>query len=134
MSNITQVVNVEKTMTTFKKGMHASDLDQLLSSRGPFTVFAPTDQAFGKLDKGAFPSMLEKQNKVQLTELLRHHIVEGKVAFADLKDGDKLKTLHGNDLSVSIADSKVSIDGMMIHSHDMSSSNGVIHSLDGVLN
>ena len=121
-------------MTTFKKGMHASDLDQLLSSHGPFTVFAPTDQAFGKLEKGSFEKLLEKENKVQLTNLLSHHVVEGKISFKDMKDGDKLKTLTGKELAVTILKDKVSIEGWPIHTHDLSTSNGVIHSVDAVLN
>src|SRR6187431_1290554 len=93
MSNLTQVVNVDKNMKTLKKGVHASDLDQLLSSTGPFTFFAPSDLAFGKLEKGTMEKLLEPQNRAKLADLLNNHIVAGKVSFKELKDGDKLTTV-----------------------------------------
>jgi len=133
MSNITQVVNVEKNMTTFKRGVHASDLDQLLSSTGPFTVFAPSDLAFGKLEAGMIENLLKSENKIKLTELLNHHVVAGKINFKDFKDGDKLKSLDGKELSVKVVDSTVSVDGATIQNRDVATSNGVIHSLDTVL-
>ncbi len=134
MSNITQVVNVEKNMTSFKKGVHASDLDQLLSSTGPFTVFAPSNTAFGKLEAGTLDNLLKPENKIELTSLLNHHVVRGKISFSDLKDGDQLKTLNGKDLSVTIHDAQVSVDGAAILNHDVQTSNGLIHSIDTVIN
>ena len=133
MSNITQVVNTEKNMTTMKSGVVASGLDQVLNGAGPFTVFAPSDLAFGKLEKGVFEELLKPENKPKLTELLKHHVVSGKVNFKDLKDGDKLKTLNGKELTVKIKDGRVSVDGAIIQNRDLPSSNGVIHSLDTVL-
>jgi uncharacterized surface protein with fasciclin (FAS1) repeats len=133
MSNITQVVNTEKNMTTMKSGVVASGLDQVLSGAGPFTVFAPSDLAFGKLEKGVFEELLKPENKQKLTELLNHHVISGKVNFKDLKDGDKLKTLNGKELTVKIKDGRVSVDGAIIQNRDLPSSNGVIHSLDTVL-
>ena len=133
MSNITQVVNTEKNMTTMKSGVVASGLDQVLSGAGPFTVFAPSDLAFGKLEKGVFEELLKPENKLKLTELLNHHVISGKVNFKDLKDGDKLKTLNGKELTVKIKDGRVSVDGAIIQNRDLPSSNGVIHSLDTVL-
>jgi uncharacterized surface protein with fasciclin (FAS1) repeats len=73
MSNISQLVNEEKNMTTLKKSAHASGLDQVLSGKGPFTVFAPTDIAFSKLDKGVLDNLLKPENKTKLTDLLNHH-------------------------------------------------------------
>ena len=134
MSNITQVVNVDKNMTSFKKGVHASDLDQLLSSTGPFTVFAPSNVAFSKLDAGTLDNLLKPENKIELTSLINHHVVQGKISFKDLKDGDKLKTLNGKDLSVTIVDTQVSVDGATILNHDVQTSNGVIHAIDAVIN
>lgn len=134
MSNITQVVNVDKNMTSFKKGVHASDLDQLLSSTGPFTVFAPSNTAFGKLAAGVLENLLKPENKIALTSLLNHHVVQGKHSFKDLKDGDHLKTLSGKDLLVSIVNTQVSVDGAAILNHDVQTSNGIIHAVDAVLN
>jgi uncharacterized surface protein with fasciclin (FAS1) repeats len=133
VSNITQVVNAEKNMTTLKKGIVASGLDQVLSGAGPFTVFAPSDMAFGKLESGVIESLLKAENKIKLTSLLNHHVVAGKINFKDLKDGDKLKNLAGKELLVKVKDAKVSIDGAIVQNRDVASSNGVIHSLDTVL-
>lgn len=133
MSNITQVVNTEKNMTTFKRGVLASGLDQILSGTGPYTVFAPSDLAFGKLEAGIIENLLKPESKVKLTELMNHHVVSGKINFKDLKDGDKLKSLDGKELSVKVANSMVSVNGATIQNRDVQTSNGVIHSLDTVL-
>lgn len=133
MSNITQVVNVDKHMTTLKKGVHASDMDQLLSSTGPFTFFAPTDFAFYKLDKGVVEKLLLPENKSSLAQLINHHVVEGKINYIDLKEGEKLKALDGKELIVSVVDGKVSINGAAIQHRDIKATNGVVHFLDTVL-
>jgi uncharacterized surface protein with fasciclin (FAS1) repeats len=133
MSNITQVVNVDKNMTTLKKGVIASGLDKKLSESGPFTIFAPTDKAFDKLDKKVLEDLLKPENKTKLTDLLNHHVVEGKIAFKDLKDGEKLKTLNGKELHVHVKEGAVSIDGSRIEAHDVETSNGVIHSVESVV-
>src|SRR5450755_4384029 len=118
MSNIAQLVNVEKNMTTLKKSVHASGLDQVLSGKGPFTVFAPTDIAFGKLDKGVLDNLLKPENKTKLTDLINHHVVAGKINFKDLKDGEKLKTLNGKELSVHVKGGRVTIGNAKILGHD----------------
>ena len=133
MSNIAQLVNVEKNMTTLKKTVLASGFDQVLSGKGPFTVFAPTDTAFGKLDKREVENLLKPENKTKLTDLLNHHVVVGKINFKDLKDGEKLKTVNGKELKVQIKDGHASIEGAKIQDHDVEASNGVIHSLDSVM-
>ena len=133
MSNIVQVVNVDKNMTSLKKGVNASGLDQVLSSTGPFTVFAPTDIAFGKLDKGVLDNLLKPENKTKLADVLNHHVVSGKINFKDLKDGEKLKTVNGKELLVHVKDGHTSIGEAKIQGHDVQASNGVIHSLDTVM-
>jgi uncharacterized surface protein with fasciclin (FAS1) repeats len=133
MSNITQVVKHEKNMTTLSRGVTASGLDQVLSGTGPFTLFAPSDLAFAKLQTGAIESLLQPDNKVKLTSLMNQHIVAGKINFKELKDGDTLKNLDGKELSVKVINNTVTIDGATIQNRDVPSSNGVIHSLDAVL-
>jgi uncharacterized surface protein with fasciclin (FAS1) repeats len=133
MSNITQVVNAEKNMTILKKSVSASGLDNVLSGAGPFTVFAPNDLAFEKLEKGVLDNLLKPENKAKLADVLNYHVVSGKVHFKDLKDGERLKTLNGKELHVHVKDGHVKIEGAVILSHDLSSSNGVIHSLDTVM-
>jgi len=133
MSNITQVVGADKNMTTLKQSVIASGLDQVLTANGPYTLLAPSDTAFGKLEGDTLVNLLKPENKVQLTHLLQQHVVIGKVNFKDLKDGEKLTTLLGKHLSVKIQDGKVSIDNATIQTQDIHASNGVIHSLDTVL-
>lgn len=133
MSNITQVVRTEKNMMTLKRGIIASGLGEVLSGRGPFTVFAPSDEAFGKLEQGVVENLLSIENKAKLTDLLNHHVVAGKIDFKDLKNGEKLKALSGKELSITIKEGKVSIDDCAINNRDIKTSNGVIHSLDTVL-
>ena len=133
MSNITQVVRTDKNMTTLKQGVIASGVDQVLTTNGPYTLLAPSDMAFRKLEGDTLANLLKPENKVQLTHLLQQHVVVGKVNFKDLKDGEKLTTLLGKHLSVKVQDGKVSIDNATIQNHDIQASNGVIHSLDTVL-
>src|SRR5664279_4063342 len=130
MSNITQVVNEDKHMTTLKKSVVASGLDKVLSGAGPYTLFAPTDLAFEKLDKGTLDNLLKSENKAKLTDILNHHVVSGKINFKDLKDGEKLKTVNGLELKVHVKDGHVTIGNAKIQSHDVQTSNGVIHALD----
>jgi uncharacterized surface protein with fasciclin (FAS1) repeats len=133
MSNIAQLVNVEKNMTTLKKTVLASGFDQVLGGKGPFTIFAPTDTAFAKLDKKEVENLLKPENKTKLTDLLNHHLVAGKINFKDLKDGEKLKTVNGRELVVHVKDGNASIGGAKIQGHDVEASNGVIHTLDTVM-
>lgn len=133
MSNITQVVNTDKTLKTLKKGIHASDLDQLLSSTGPYTFFAPSDLAFEKLGTGYMEGLLEPKQKEKLAELMNNHIVKGKIGFNELKDGDILKTVNGKDLLVGIKDGNVTVDGAAIAARSLKISNGVVHSSDSVI-
>jgi uncharacterized surface protein with fasciclin (FAS1) repeats len=133
MSNITQVVNVDKNLTSLKKSVHATDLDQVLSSTGPYTLFAPSDIAFAKLDNGVLENLLKPENKAKLTDLVYQHVIAGKVNFKDLKDGEKLKTVGGVELDVHVKDGQVKVGDAQIGSHDLQTSNGVIHSVDTVL-
>jgi uncharacterized surface protein with fasciclin (FAS1) repeats len=133
MTNITQIIKNEKNLTTWNRGVMASGLDQILSGAGPFTVFAPTDLAFGKLESGMVENLLQPENKTKLTDLLNYHVIAGKIDFKDLKDGGKLKSLNGKELSVQVKDGKASVNGATIQNRDVQTSNGVIHSLDTVL-
>jgi uncharacterized surface protein with fasciclin (FAS1) repeats len=133
MSNITQVVNVDKNMKTLKKAIHFSDLDQLLSSTDPFTFFAPTDLAFEKQGANYIEDMLNPITRDTLAQLMNNHIVAGKVAFSDLKDGDRLETVNGKQLLVEVKNGVVHIGEATIVAREQKVSNGVIHLSDGVL-
>lgn len=133
MSNIIQVVNVDKNLKTLKKGVHASDIDQLLSSVGPFTIFAPSDVAFEKLAKGMMDNLLEPQNRTKLANLMNNHIVNGKIAYTDLKDGDKLTTVNGKELQVNVKNGSVSIGDIAVSPREGQIRNGVIYITDTVI-
>src|SRR6185295_971981 len=93
MSNVVDVVVADKNLATMSKSVKAAGLEKELAKTGPFTVFAPTDLAFGKLAEGELTNLLKPENKVKLTGILNYHVVEGKTNFKDLKDGQKLKTV-----------------------------------------
>jgi uncharacterized surface protein with fasciclin (FAS1) repeats len=133
MSNIMDVVAADKNLAVLGKGIKAAGMEKVLSKEGPFTVFAPTDLAFGKLQTGQWPELLRAENKTKLTGIINNYVVEGKTNFKDLTDGQKLKTLGGKELAVKVRNGNVDIDGARIQGKDIEASNGVVHSLDKVV-
>jgi uncharacterized surface protein with fasciclin (FAS1) repeats len=133
MSNITQLVNVDKNLTMLKKGITASGLNKQLSENGPYTIFAPSDRAFDKLDKNVIDKLLLPEHKAELIDVLNHHVVAGKINFDDLKDGGTLKSVNGRELKVHVKEGHVSIDGAQIQGKETSASNGFLYSLDTVM-
>ena len=119
--------------TTLVAAVTAAGLAETLSGAGPFTVFAPTNAAFEKLPAGAVEGLLKPEAKADLISVLTYHVVPGALKAADLKDGQKLKTVQGKELTVSIKDGKVMIDGATVTIADVISSNGVTHVIDAVL-
>ncbi len=119
--------------TTLVAAVTAADLVETLSGAGPFTVFAPTNAAFAALPAGTVDNLLKPESKQDLTGILTYHVVSGNVMAADLKDGQVVKTLNGKDLTVSIKDGKVMINGANVTAADLSGSNGVVHVVDAVL-
>ncbi len=119
--------------TTLVAAVKAAGLAETLSGAGPFTVFAPTNEAFAKLPAGAVDNLLKPEMKKDLTSVLTYHVVAGALKAADLKDGQKLKTVQGKELTVSVKNGKVMIDGANVTIADVISSNGVTHVIDAVL-
>ena len=119
--------------TTLVAAVKAAGLAETLSGAGPFTVFAPTNEAFNKLPAGTVDNLLKPEMKNDLTSILTYHVVPGAFKAADLKDGQKLKTVQGKELTVSIKDGKVMIDGATVTVADVVSSNGVTHVIDAVV-
>ena len=133
MSNITELVNVDKNMTTLKRGIVESGLGKTLSETGPYTVFAPSDKAFDMLDKNVVEDLLKQMNKAHLIEVLNLHVVAGKIRLKDLKDGEKLMTVNGKELHIEVKEGVVSVDGAAVHGQAMQASNGSVYSLDTVM-
>src|ERR671923_476725 len=105
--NIIQNALNSKDHTTLVAAVKAAGLVDTLQGPGPFTVFAPTNMAFGKLPAGTVDTLVKPENKATLTKILTYHVVPGKLAASDLKDGMKLKTAEGEQLSVKHQDGKV---------------------------
>lgn len=112
--------------------MKASDLVETLQSKGPFTVFAPTNAAFAKLPEGTLESLLKPENKEKLVNILKYHVMPGKVMAKDVKPG-KVPTALGQEATVTVADGEVSIDDAKVVKTDIAASNGVIHVIDSVI-
>lgn len=119
--------------TTLVAAVTAAGLVETLKGAGPFTVFAPTNAAFTALPAGTVEGLLKPESKDALTKILTYHVVAGAVKAADLKDGQKVKTVQGEELTVSIKDGKVMINGANVTAADLSGSNGVVHVIDAVL-
>jgi uncharacterized surface protein with fasciclin (FAS1) repeats len=133
MSSIVGVVETDKNLSTMSRCVHAAGMTVDLNKDGPFTIFAPSEMAFGKLPLNAMTSLLKPENKDLITELVSLHITEGKTEFKDLTDGMQLKTLNGKILEVKVTDNGVTINGSTIQGKDHQATNGVVHSLDKVI-
>jgi len=110
-----------------------ADLVETLSGPGPFTVFAPTDAAFDKLDSGIAKCLHQDAYKAELIAVLKYHVTSGKVASSTLKNEQKVKTLEGSDATVTITGTTVKINDATVTTPDVSAANGIIHAIDGVL-
>ncbi len=119
--------------TTLVAAVKQAGLVETLSGTGPFTVFAPTNAAFDALPAGTVEGLLKPESDAKLKSILTYHVVPGMVKAADLKDGQKIKTVQGEELTVSIKDGKVMINGANVTIADAVSSNGVTHIIDKVL-
>ncbi|RYD34596.1 MAG: fasciclin domain-containing protein [Verrucomicrobiaceae bacterium] len=117
---------------TLVAAVKAAGLAETLSGKGPFTVFAPTDEAFAKLPKGTVENLLKPENKEKLVALLTYHVVPAKVMAADVTTG-KVKTVNGKEVSVKVTDGKVTVDKANVVKTDIVAENGVIHVIDSVI-
>jgi uncharacterized surface protein with fasciclin (FAS1) repeats len=131
--DIVDIAIASPAHTTLVSAVTAAGLVETLKGAGPFTVFAPTNTAFAALPAGTVNGLLKPESKAALTNILTYHVVAGAVKAADLKDGQKIKTLQGEELTVMIKDGKVMINGANVITADLTGSNGVVHVVDAVL-
>jgi uncharacterized surface protein with fasciclin (FAS1) repeats len=121
------------SFTTLAKALQAADLVETLKGAGPFTVFAPTDEAFAKLPAGTLEALLKPENKLKLQQILKSHVVAGKVMAADVVKTRSAKAVSGAPLAIASRDGGVTVDGAKVVKTDIVASNGVIHVIDSVI-
>ena len=131
VGTIVDVAVANGSFDTLVAAVTAADLVETLSSPGPFTVFAPTDDAFAALPEGLVEALLLPENKDTLVKILTYHVVSGEVMAADVTDGD-VATVEGQTVALSTADG-VTVNGANVIIADVATSNGVIHAIDAVL-
>ncbi|MEN2280541.1 fasciclin domain-containing protein [Algoriphagus sp. SE2] len=120
-------------LTTLVAAVKAGDLVDVLKGEGPFTVFAPTNEAFAKLPAGTVETLLKPENKAQLVKILTYHVVPGKVMSTDLKNGQMAKTVEGSSIKVTLKDGKAMINNATVTAADIEADNGVVHVIDTVI-
>ena len=125
--DIVAVASKNGSFKTLVAALKAAGLVETLQGTGPFTVFAPTDEAFGKLPHGTVEDLLKPENKAKLVAVLTYHVVAGKVMAAEAK------TVNGQSLDVKVTDGKVTVDNAKVVKTDVAASNGVIHVIDTVV-
>jgi uncharacterized surface protein with fasciclin (FAS1) repeats len=134
MSTILEIATADRNLSALVKGLKAANLEETLSGIGPFTILAPVNLAFGKL---ALPDTLDNMvkqgsNSTRLSAILSFHVITGKKLLKDFRNGQKLPTVNGQELEVTVSDGEVRINGAKILAKDRQGSNGVVHSIDCV--
>ncbi len=130
MKNIVETAMAAGSFKTLLKAAEAAGLVDTLKSKGPFTVFAPTDEAFAKLPKGTVESLLK--DKAKLTAILTYHVVPGKVMSKDVMKLKTAKTVQGQEIRIDTK-AGVKVDNAKVVKADIEASNGVIHIIDAVI-
>jgi transforming growth factor-beta-induced protein len=121
------------SFSTLAAALTAADLVDTLKGEGPFTVFAPTDEAFAKLDKAMLDDLLKPENKDTLVAILTYHVVPGKVTAADVVNLTSAKTVQGEEITIKVEGGTVMINDAKVTMPDVMASNGVIHVIDTVI-
>jgi uncharacterized surface protein with fasciclin (FAS1) repeats len=132
MKNIVEIASENTDFSTLVAAVVAAGLAETLSGDGPFTVFAPTNEAFAKLPAGTVEGLLKPENKEKLAAILTYHVVAGKVMSSDLSDGQKAATVNGQEVTITVGDG-VKVESATVTAADLEASNGVIHVIDSVI-
>jgi uncharacterized surface protein with fasciclin (FAS1) repeats len=130
--NIVETAVAAGSFNTLVAAVKAAGLVETLSGAGPFTVFAPTDEAFAKLPAGTLDDLLKPENKEKLAGILTYHVVSGKVMAADVKTGE-VATVNGAKAKLNVSSDGVTIDKAKVVKTDIATSNGLIHVIDAVI-
>ena len=129
---IVEVASAAADFSTLVAAVKAAGLVDTLNGAGPYTVFAPTNEAFAALPAGVLDKLLLPENKDVLTKILTYHVVAGEVMAADVKPG-AVKTVEGQDITITVDNGTVKVNDATVTATDIDASNGVIHVIDGVL-
>jgi uncharacterized surface protein with fasciclin (FAS1) repeats len=130
--SIAAAVNDGATFSILSKAIKAADLEQILGTKGTYTVFAPTDEAFGKLKEGTLDKLMLPENKEKLRSLLLFHVIPGQFISSSLKD-EEVKTSNGEKVKIDVDGKTVKVDKAKVSQADVMATNGVIHTIDKVL-
>lgn len=132
MASIVDTAIQAGTFKTLAQALTAADLVTTLKGAGPFTVFAPTDEAFQGLPAGTLSDLLKPENKAKLANILKYHVVSGKVTSSDITPGN-VQTVAGESLSIKTNGQQVTVNEARVTQADIAADNGVIHVIDKVL-
>ena len=131
--DVVKVAAGSKDHTTLVAAVKQAELVDVLSNAGPFTVFAPTNEAFDKLPKGTVEDLMKPANKEKLADILQYHVYVGSIKADMLKDGQVLNEVNGGNITVSVKDGKIMLNNSATIVASVPASNGIIHIIDGVL-
>jgi uncharacterized surface protein with fasciclin (FAS1) repeats len=131
--NIVETAVNHGSFKTLVAAVTAADLVGTLTSEGPFTVFAPLDDAFAELPEGTVETLVKPENGQQLTSILTYHVLAGKIMSTDLSDGMKATTVNGEEVTVHLKEGKVFINDAQVVLADVETDNGVIHAVNKVI-
>lgn len=131
--NIVELASETESLSTLVAAVQAAGLVETLQGDGPFTVFAPTNEAFAALPEGTVESLLMEENRDQLINILTYHVVSGEVMSGDLSDGMMAETVEGSQIEVSVSGYGVKINNASVVQADIEASNGVVHLIDTVI-
>ena len=133
LKDIVDTAAADGRFQTLVAGVQAAELTETLKGEGPFTVFAPTDDAFARLPAGTLDELLKPENKQTLTDILLYHVVSGNVMASDVVNLDSASTVLGKDVTIKVEDGKVFINDAEVIITDIETSNGTIHVIDSVI-
>lgn len=129
---IVDLATASKQFKTLVAAVKAAELAETLSGEGPFTLFAPNDNAFNKLPKGTLKKLLKPENKAALQKILKYHLLSSEVMAADVKSGS-VATVEGKTVKIVVTGTKVKVNNANVIKTDIKASNGVVHTIDTVL-
>lgn len=132
-ANLVNYAANQSNLSTLVAAVKAAGLVETLAQGGPFTIFAPSNDAFAALPKGTVEDLLKPGNKDKLIKILSYHVVPGRIEASDLKDGQSIKSLEGSTIDIQVNGNTVGINNALVRNANRRTDNGVIHIIDRVI-